>query len=256
MPVNVAHTPRQQTRQTATSFLLAAVAAAAGQPQVYRWSMQFSPSKDKLEIDKEDSERGGGVKRGKRERNRERGRAACTQLAFKSAQIAFSWEKMLLHLCRAANCVEKCLKGFRCVCVWGGKLQGKRERDRERKRGRGQAINAIWLQLRLAFSFEHWWNETSIDFRNCLALAVIHTQRELKSGKGRQGEGEELQVRPKSSCKRTLRCFKLKFIEMFCCEFPRNFQVLQLLESCLWLTWKSFEGKINGRHSRVSAKIC
>lgn len=40
MPANVAHTPRQQSTQTATSFLL------ADQPQLFRWSMQFLPSKD------------------------------------------------------------------------------------------------------------------------------------------------------------------------------------------------------------------
>lgn len=91
MPVNVAHTSRQQTTQTATSFLLAAVAAAAAnQPQVFRWSMQFSPSKDKLKIDKEGSGKGGEMEGEGKIENSERGRAACTQLAFKSAQIAFS----------------------------------------------------------------------------------------------------------------------------------------------------------------------
>lgn len=62
----------------------------------------------------------------KNRKGEEREGLPCTQLAFKSAQIAFSSEKMLLHLCRAANCVEKCLKGFRaarvCVCVCEGEI--------------------------------------------------------------------------------------------------------------------------------------
>jgi len=72
---------------------------ADGQPELFRCSMQFSSSKDKLYRVEGLAVEGAS----------EWGRGSCTPLAFKSAQIAFSLEgeKMLLHLCSSANCVEK-----------------------------------------------------------------------------------------------------------------------------------------------------
>lgn len=105
MPANVAHTPRQQSTQTATSFLL------ADQPQLFRWSMQFLPSKDKLEIDKKGRERGKEIKRGK-ERGMGKGclHAACIQ---KRANRIFLRENVASFV----PCGELCRKMFERISL-------------------------------------------------------------------------------------------------------------------------------------------